>query len=37
VTSQSGTTLTGDPRDVALRDAIYGAWPLIGAPGRHAA
>jgi CubicO group peptidase (beta-lactamase class C family) len=23
VTSQMGTTLTGDPRDVALRDAIY--------------
>ena len=37
VTSQSGTTLTGDPRDVALRDAIYAAWPLAGAPGRHAA
>ena len=25
VTSQMGTTLTGDPRDVALRDALYGA------------
>jgi CubicO group peptidase (beta-lactamase class C family) len=25
VTSQSGTTLTGDPRDVALRDALYAA------------
>jgi CubicO group peptidase (beta-lactamase class C family) len=25
VTSQSGTTLTGDPRDVALRDALYSA------------
>jgi len=25
VTSQMGTTLTGDPRDVALRDAIYEA------------
>ena len=25
VTSQMGTTLTGDPRDVALRDAIYAA------------
>jgi CubicO group peptidase (beta-lactamase class C family) len=23
VTSQAGTTLTGDPRDVALRDALY--------------
>ena len=30
VTSQMGTTLTGDPRDVALRDAIYSA---IGASG----
>ena len=27
VTSQMGTTLTGDPRDVALRDAIYAALP----------
>jgi CubicO group peptidase (beta-lactamase class C family) len=25
VTSQMGTTLTGDPRDVALRDALYEA------------
>ena len=25
VTSQVGTTLTGDPRDVALRDALYAA------------
>ena len=25
VTSQMGTTLTGDPRDVALREALYGA------------
>ena len=25
VTSQMGTTLTGDPRDVALRDALYSA------------
>ena len=25
VTSQMGTTLSGDPRDVALRDAIYAA------------
>ena len=25
VTSQMGTTLTGDPRDLALRNAIYGA------------
>ena len=25
VTSQMGTALTGDPRDVALRDALYSA------------
>jgi hypothetical protein len=25
VTSRMGTTLTGDPRDVALRDALYAA------------
>lgn len=25
VTSQAGTALTGDPRDIALRDAIYSA------------
>jgi CubicO group peptidase (beta-lactamase class C family) len=25
VTSQMGTTLTGDPRDVALREALYSA------------
>jgi CubicO group peptidase (beta-lactamase class C family) len=25
VTSQMGTALTGDPRDVALRDALYAA------------
>jgi CubicO group peptidase (beta-lactamase class C family) len=31
VTSQMGTHLTGDPRDVALRDALYGAIP--GTPG----
>jgi len=28
VTSQMGTTLTGDPRDVALRDVLYSAIPL---------
>jgi CubicO group peptidase (beta-lactamase class C family) len=27
VTSQMGTRLTGDPRDVALRDALYAAIP----------
>ena len=25
MTSQMGTSLTGDPRDVALRDALYAA------------
>ena len=25
VTSQMGTALTGDPRDVALREALYSA------------
>jgi len=28
VTSQMGTRLTGDPRDVALRDALYSAIPV---------
>jgi CubicO group peptidase (beta-lactamase class C family) len=27
VTSQMGTRLTGDPRDVALREALYSALP----------
>jgi CubicO group peptidase (beta-lactamase class C family) len=27
VTSQMGTTLTGDPRDVALRRALYAVIP----------
>jgi len=31
VTSQMGTRLTGDPRDVALREALYSAIP--GSPG----
>ena len=30
VTSQMGTCLTGDPRDVALRDAFYSALPSHG-------
>ena len=34
VTSQMGTTLTGDPRDLALRDAVYSAIP--GAAGHEA-
>jgi CubicO group peptidase (beta-lactamase class C family) len=31
VTSQMGTDLTGDPRDVALRAALYSALDLLGA------
>ncbi|MFL6245889.1 MAG: EstA family serine hydrolase, partial [Thermoanaerobaculia bacterium] len=27
VTSQMGTTLTGDPRDLALRNALYASIP----------
>jgi CubicO group peptidase (beta-lactamase class C family) len=35
VTSQMGTSLTGDPRDVALRDALYSAIPASsGTAGR---
>jgi CubicO group peptidase (beta-lactamase class C family) len=34
VTSQMGTSLTGDPRDVALRDALYSA---LGSRRRHTA
>jgi hypothetical protein len=37
VTSKSGTRLAGDPRDVALRDALYAALRASDAPGRHAA
>ena len=29
VTSQMGATLTGDPRDVALRDALYSSRPVL--------
>ena len=29
VTSQMGTTLTGDPRDVALRNALYSMIPRV--------
>jgi len=29
VTSQMGTTLTGDPRDVALREAFYSVLPTL--------
>jgi CubicO group peptidase (beta-lactamase class C family) len=32
VTSQMGTSLTGDPRDLALRDALYSA---LGSRGLH--
>jgi CubicO group peptidase (beta-lactamase class C family) len=37
VTSQMGTALTGDPRDVALREALYSAIPATPALGRLAA
>ena len=32
VTSQGGTTLTGDPQDVALRDALYSIIPRVHRP-----
>ena len=32
VTSQMGTSLTGDPRDVALRDALHGAVAAFSRP-----
>jgi CubicO group peptidase (beta-lactamase class C family) len=35
VTCRMGTRLTGDPRDVALRDALYSALPIR--PGRRVA
>jgi hypothetical protein len=34
VTSQMGVRVTGDPRDVALRDSLYAAIPSASAPGR---
>ena len=34
VTSQMGTTLTGDPRDIALRDALYASIPGSVSSGR---
>lgn len=37
VTSQMGTALTGDPRDVALREALYSAMPLSSPAERLAA
>jgi CubicO group peptidase (beta-lactamase class C family) len=37
VTSQMGTRLTGDPRDVALREALYSAIRLGAAAERVAA
>jgi CubicO group peptidase (beta-lactamase class C family) len=36
VTSQMGTALTGDPRDVALRNALYDALGMRSAPARKA-
>jgi hypothetical protein len=32
VTAKMGTSLTGDPRDVALRDAIYGSIRAMNRP-----
>jgi len=32
-----GTSLTGDPRDVALRDALDTAIGTARVPGKHAA
>lgn len=37
VTSQMGTALTGDPREVALREALYSALPTPSASRRLAA
>ena len=37
VTSQMGTALTGDPREVALREAFYSAIPVSPALGQLAA
>ena len=37
VTSQMGTHLTGDPRDVALRKALYSAIGAVPATGRRVA
>jgi CubicO group peptidase (beta-lactamase class C family) len=37
VTSQMGTSLTGDPRDVALRHALYSALPISSSAERLAA
>jgi CubicO group peptidase (beta-lactamase class C family) len=36
VTSQMGTTFTGEPRDVALRDALYAAVTMARRPVRSA-
>jgi CubicO group peptidase (beta-lactamase class C family) len=33
VTNRMGVELTGDPRDIALRDALYSATPVIAAIG----
>ena len=37
VTSQAGTALTGDPRDIALRDAAYAAIRRLEGAAAHAA
>jgi CubicO group peptidase (beta-lactamase class C family) len=33
VTSRVGTAVTGDPRDLALREAVYSMVPGAGPPG----
>jgi CubicO group peptidase (beta-lactamase class C family) len=35
VTNRIGTVLTGDPRDVALRDALYSSIRVLGASSAH--
>jgi CubicO group peptidase (beta-lactamase class C family) len=37
VMNRMGTRISGDPRDIALRDALYAALRASDAPGRHAA
>ena len=37
VMNRMGARLSGDPRDIALRDALYAALRASDAPGRHAA
>jgi hypothetical protein len=37
ITNKMGTRLTGDPRDLALRDAIYSSIRASGASGQRVA